>query len=106
MGEVAGRVSSGCNPFINLSQVHLVPGNILFSQGFKHDPGSVTTTHCEYEAIAFSYGRSRVTRDQLSRFLCDCLGICEYFNLHTGRELPQKNAKNEPQINADLRGFG
>src|ERR1700722_4923979 len=107
MSEISVRMSGGSDPFIDLGQMYLIPGNVFFSQSLQHDPRSVTAADCKYKTTALGGRRSCLRGNEPGGLLSHCLSICKCFNLHknTVRNRRQRSQRKQRKRTTDERGF-
>src|SRR5580700_8501956 len=82
VSEIPVRISCRSNPFVDLRQMHVSPGNLLLGQSTEHDPRGVPATDGHDKTPTLGDCRSSVGGDDCGSLSSHRVGICENFNLH------------------------
>src|SRR5580700_88408 len=82
VSKIPVGMSCRSNPFVDLRQMHVSPGNLLSGQGTEHDPRGVPATDGHDKAPPFGDCRASLGSDDCGSLSSHRVGICENFNLH------------------------
>src|ERR1700751_2538938 len=91
MSEISVGIPLRCDSFIDLNDLHVLPGNIFFCEIAKHDPGGFAPAHGHPKSAASSNRISCLFGDELRSCQCDGVGIGMDFNVHHAASLATLN---------------
>src|SRR5581483_1549443 len=98
MSEISVRIALRRHTFINLDDMHVVPGHIFLGEIAKHNPRGFAATHCHHKFAASLYRFSCFFSDELRSFSRDSISIGIDFGLHQAASLATKNAFFSPGL--------